>query len=84
MFKDALDEVCMQLDEHLERPLLDVLFAGKEVRGPRQLPTRSWAAGLLDQTAYTQAGLFALEVALFRLIETWGVRPGLSDGSFDR
>jgi acyl transferase domain-containing protein/acyl-CoA synthetase (AMP-forming)/AMP-acid ligase II/acyl carrier protein len=69
-FSTALEELCAGLDAHLQRPLLDVLFA----------PAGSRDARLLDHTAYAQVALFALEVALFKLIASWGVRPDVMLG----
>ncbi|MEV5884914.1 type I polyketide synthase [Streptomyces sp. NPDC052020] len=64
-FADALDAVCAHADRHLDRPLRSVLFAAPG----------SADAVLLDDTGYTQIGLFALQVALLRLWESWGVAP---------
>ncbi|QNP70793.1 type I polyketide synthase [Streptomyces roseirectus] len=60
-FAEAFDEVCAALDVHLDRPLKQLVFEGD--------------AELLDQTGYAQPALFAIEVALFRVFERWGVRP---------
>ena len=64
-FAEVLDEVCAELDAHLGRSLKELLSA--EEGSPE--------AGLLDSTEFTQAGLFAVEVALFRLVESLGIRP---------
>ncbi|MER5796640.1 type I polyketide synthase, partial [Streptomyces sp. NPDC001980] len=65
VFAAALDAVCAHLDPALSRPLKDVLFA----------PDGSADSALLDQTAFTQAALFAVETALYRLLEHHGVVP---------
>ncbi len=67
IFRAALDEVSDYLSEVLGRSLLELLFAD----------AASAEANLLDRTEYTQAALFALEVALFRLLAQWGARPAL-------
>jgi acyl transferase domain-containing protein/NADPH:quinone reductase-like Zn-dependent oxidoreductase/NADP-dependent 3-hydroxy acid dehydrogenase YdfG/acyl carrier protein len=62
-FKGAFDEACAGFDGLLEHPLAEVVL---DAHTPD---------GLLDQTLFTQAGLFALEVALFRFLDALGVRP---------
>ncbi|MBB5140189.1 acyl transferase domain-containing protein/acyl carrier protein [Thermocatellispora tengchongensis] len=60
VFAEAFAAVCAELDQYLDRPLREVIAGGGD---------------LLDQTLYTQTGLFAVEVALFRLLESWGITP---------
>ena len=65
VFGGALEEVCAGFEGLLSRPLLEILFAEEG----------SVEAGLLDGTEFAQAGLFAVEVALFGLLESFGVKP---------
>ncbi|MET8825645.1 type I polyketide synthase [Streptomyces sp. NPDC004610] len=72
LFAAALDEICAALDAHRPAsaaPLRETLLASTPA-----------AARELDRTRTTQPALFALEVALFRLLESWGVRPDVVAG----
>ncbi|MFC5661357.1 type I polyketide synthase [Kitasatospora misakiensis] len=65
VFAAELDRVCELLTERSGLPVREVLLAEEGAPG----------ADRLNETAFTQAALFALEVALFRLVESWGLRP---------
>ncbi|WP_428849399.1 SDR family NAD(P)-dependent oxidoreductase [Streptomyces lycopersici] len=70
VFRDAFDAVCEALDGELgaggvSGSVRGVVFGDGE---------------LLERTVFAQAGLFALETALFRLVESWGVVPDVVGG----
>ncbi|WP_394842138.1 acyltransferase domain-containing protein [Pendulispora brunnea] len=63
-FREEMDAVIGEMNRHLERRLEDILFA--EPGTPN--------AELLNETQWAQPALFALEVALYRQWEAWGIR----------
>ena len=63
LFHDIIDQCAELLNQQLERPLLSVLYPKVGEKSP------------LDDTAYTQPALFALEYALARLWQSWGITP---------
>ncbi|MEU5536129.1 type I polyketide synthase [Streptomyces sp. NPDC020362] len=64
VFADALDEVCAHMEAVSTWSVRDLLLG--------DAPTEVAPA---DRALYTQDALFALQVALFRQFEDWGVRP---------
>ncbi|MFJ9867647.1 type I polyketide synthase [Streptomyces sp. NPDC101165] len=73
VFADAFDALCGRFDTVGvgERPLREALWDG---------PDTALADAQQHRTDVAQAGLFTFEVALFRLLESWGVRPDFLAG----
>ena len=63
VFRRALEECAELLKESLDEPLLEVLWGA--------------STQLLDETAYTQPALFAVEYALAVLWRSWGIEPSV-------
>ncbi|AXW87083.1 polyketide synthase [Lonsdalea britannica] len=70
VFARTLDEVCHHIDPLLPQPLKTVMFAEKDTPD----------AALLHRTDFTQAALFAFEVALCRTVMHLGVLPDVMVG----
>nr|WP_024804253.1 type I polyketide synthase [Nocardia sp. BMG51109] len=61
VFAESFDRTCAFLDAELGLSLRDAVFAADDAR--------------LHGTGLAQPALFAVEVALFRLLESWGIAP---------
>ncbi len=69
-FAEAFDEACSVLDQKLPRSLRTVVFAAPE----------SADARLLTRTEFIQPALFACQVAVVRLLASWGIEPDVVAG----
>jgi acyl transferase domain-containing protein/NADPH:quinone reductase-like Zn-dependent oxidoreductase/acyl carrier protein len=68
VFAEAVTRCAEAVNEILPRPLLDVLFATDRETGGE-------AGETLRHTSFTQPALFAIEMGLARLWQSWGVEP---------
>ncbi|MFI0822708.1 type I polyketide synthase, partial [Streptomyces sp. NPDC021115] len=66
VFAEALDAALAELDTHRDRPVREAMWGDD--------------AEALNRTGAAQPALFAVEVALFRLVESWGVTPDFVGG----
>ncbi|MHC0067445.1 type I polyketide synthase [Nostoc sp. UIC 10890] len=67
-FKQFVDQCAQILENYLDKPLLEILDVAQVQEN------------VLAQTAYTQVALFAIEYALYKLWESWGIKPDVVMG----
>ncbi|WP_218024527.1 type I polyketide synthase [Nocardia lijiangensis] len=66
VFAETIDVICAHFDDLLGDSLREVMFSDPN--------------GVLDSTVWTQAALFAVELALAALLRSWGVEPDVVAG----
>ncbi|AOX01783.1 short-chain dehydrogenase [Moorena producens PAL-8-15-08-1] len=67
-FRKTLEQCDAILGAYQQKPLLSVLYPEPGETSP------------IDETAYTQPALFAIEYALFQLWKSWGIEPDVVMG----
>jgi acyl transferase domain-containing protein len=72
LFRKTIDQCDQLLQCELEHPLLSVLYPET---------TDKQSLSLLDQPAYSQPALFAMEYALAQLWQSWGIQPDVVMGN---
>ncbi|NEQ95286.1 MAG: SDR family NAD(P)-dependent oxidoreductase [Cyanothece sp. SIO2G6] len=74
VFRQTLDHCNEILNQYLDQPLLEILYpqlSNSKIQSPKSK---------IDQTAYTQPALFAIEYALAQLWLSWGIKPAIALG----
>ncbi|AOX02953.1 hypothetical protein BJP34_29070 [Moorena producens PAL-8-15-08-1] len=72
-FREAInqcEEILSSLETFPNKSLREILYPADDLSD----------SSLLDQTAYTQPALFAIEYALFKLWQSWGIKPDVVMG----
>ncbi|MCP4105682.1 MAG: type I polyketide synthase, partial [Desulfobacteraceae bacterium] len=67
VFRNALDKCSEILESYMDIPLPEILWSDS-------------CTSKINETAYTQPALFALEYALFQLWKSWGIVPDMVMG----
>jgi amino acid adenylation domain-containing protein/non-ribosomal peptide synthase protein (TIGR01720 family) len=88
LFRAIVDDCSARLRDEIGRDLREVLFAeAKPAAGANghagsvlEAAQNRDALAEIDETVFTQAGLFTIEYALARLWESWGLQPQLTLG----
>ena len=71
VFRQALEQCDRLLQPYIEKSILEIIY-------PQN--TQESNNYLINQTAYTQPALFAIEYALFQLWQSWGIQPDVVMG----
>ncbi|CDO30784.1 type I polyketide synthase [Mycolicibacterium porcinum] len=75
VFAQTLDRCAAAVADVLEKPLLDVIFALDSADERLREEHDPDAEQTLRQTSYAQPALFALEMGLAQLWQSWGIEP---------
>ncbi len=79
-FRQALDRCAEILRPHLDKPLLEILYPNIDESNENDQSKIQNLKSKIDETAYTQPSLFALEYALAQLWKSWGIEPTIVIG----